>query len=286
MREQIYSRLVKGLFETDAVRICGENKPFWYTSGKIGPYYINTHFLFGSEAAANNLLTLIDKEKSSAPILHLKLFDAVMNKYNNDPIYKSLIDDMISYIKDNVNLSEIKYISGGERRDWFFSIIIAHFLNKPHITIFKDLSMVLLDKGQTCEVPDLNGSEVLHIADLITEASSYERAWVPAIKSAGGRISVSLVVIDRKQGGKELLESLGVVSLAMAGIDLKLFDKALEMNYINQSQFDMVKAYIENPTTSMKDFINNHPEFISESLAADLKTAERARLCLDKSFYK
>ena len=42
--------IVSWLFETDAVRVCPEGQPFWYTSGKLGPFYINTQFLYGSEA--------------------------------------------------------------------------------------------------------------------------------------------------------------------------------------------------------------------------------------------
>ena len=39
--------IVSWLFETDAVRVCPEGQPFWYTSGKLGPFYINTQFLYG-----------------------------------------------------------------------------------------------------------------------------------------------------------------------------------------------------------------------------------------------
>ena len=54
------SEVTSYLFETNALKICPENKPFWYTSGKIGPYFINTHFIYGSEEAANELLKFID----------------------------------------------------------------------------------------------------------------------------------------------------------------------------------------------------------------------------------
>ena len=46
------SDIMSYLFATDAIRICEENKPFWYTSGKIGPYFINTHFVYGNEKDA------------------------------------------------------------------------------------------------------------------------------------------------------------------------------------------------------------------------------------------
>ena len=55
------SDLVSYLFETNAIRFCEENKPFWYTSGKIGPYFINTHFVYGSEKDAVELLAFIDE---------------------------------------------------------------------------------------------------------------------------------------------------------------------------------------------------------------------------------
>ena len=49
---------------------------------------------------------------------------------------------MILKIKENINTEEIDYISGGERRDWYFSNIIAYLLKKPHVTIYKDLTTV------------------------------------------------------------------------------------------------------------------------------------------------
>ena len=68
------SNLVSYLFETNALRICPDNKPFWYTSGKIGPYYINTHFLYGSEQDAVDLLKFIDSEKENKDTLPKKVY--------------------------------------------------------------------------------------------------------------------------------------------------------------------------------------------------------------------
>ena len=117
--------LIKWLFETDAVRVCPQNKPFWYTSGTIGPFYINTHFLYGSEEKANKLLKLIDVEKENIFSCPDKVLEETINNYENDKIYRALIDQMTEFIKQNINIKEVDYISGGERRDWFFSLIIA-----------------------------------------------------------------------------------------------------------------------------------------------------------------
>lgn len=283
--QQINEKLVNWLFETNAVRVCPQDKPFWYTSGTIGPYYINTHFLYGSEEKANSLLKLIDSEKSDIFTCPVTLLDATLNNYENDAIYKGLIDELLEYIKKNIGQDSVDYISGGERRDWFFSLIISHFLKKPHITIYKDLKTVILRSGKTCEAGDLDGSRVLHIADLITEASSYQRAWIPAVENFRGTMKWSLVVVDRMQGGGEFLAGKAVQSHAMINIDMALFDKALKLGFINKEQYLMVEDYMKNPKESMRNFLVKNPAFLENALASDDKTRERAKLCIESKYY-
>ena len=172
------SDIMSYLFETKAVKFCEENKPFWYTSGKIGPYFINTHFVYGSEKEATELLSFIDECLSDKLTLPGKVFEKVLKQYEENSIYHNVIDSMKNYIESHINVDEIDYISGGERRDWFFSNIIAYLLNKPHISIYKDLSTVVSDSKfeGTQKVTNIENKKVLHIADLITIASSYIRA--------------------------------------------------------------------------------------------------------------
>jgi orotate phosphoribosyltransferase len=282
---ELENKLTKWLFETKAVRVCPQDKPFWYTSGSIGPYYINTHFLYGSEDKANKLLSSIDKEKENICDCPTKILEETKSNYNIDSIYKGLIDEMCSFISSSINIDEIDYISGGERRDWFFSLIIAEKLNKPHITIYKNLDAVVTADGKTKKVEDLKNKRVLHIADLINEASSYERAWVPAIKKCNGIISWSVVVVDRKQGGEELLNQLNVKSFAMVNIDKELFNNALKQKLRNKNQNEMIQAYISNPKESMKKFLIENPSFLQAALNSDEKTRERARMCINKNIY-
>ena len=214
-----------------------------------------------------------------------KVLAETLKNYESDDIYRGLIDELHSFIKNNIDIDKVDYVSGGERRDWFFSLIIAKLINKPHISIYKNLTSVITIDGKSEEITDLNGGKVLHIADLITEASSYERAWIPAIKNNGGQIKWSVVVIDRKQGGKELLDSYGIESFAMVDIDIKFFKKVVDMGIINSAQFDMIEQYISDPKKSMADFLKKNPGFLEQSLKADDKTKERAKLCLEKDFY-
>ncbi|NLH96739.1 MAG: orotate phosphoribosyltransferase [Clostridiaceae bacterium] len=279
-------KLINWLFETNAFRVCPGNEPFWYTSGTIGPYYINTHFLYGSESSAVELLKTIDRLKQDRLDCPGKLLGIMEERYGENAVYKGVIDSLLDFIRDNIDVDEVDYVSGGERRDWFFSLLAAKGLGKPHITIYKDLSAVISENGKTREAGTINGGRVLHIADLITEASSYERAWIPAIKDMSGRMTCSVVIVDRKQGGSELLEKHEVCSFAMVSIDKSFFDKALAMGRINCAQHDMLVKYASDPHGSMKAFLEEHPGFIEKALRSDERTRERARLCIEKGIYR
>ncbi len=279
------NKLITWLFKTNAVRVCPENKPFWYTSSKIGPYYINTHFLYGSEEKAGSLLKVIDVCKENKLGCSEIVLELARKNFETDEIFRGLISSMCEYIKSNFNMKNIGYISGGERRDWFFSLIIADMLKIPHITIFKDLTAVMFQKGVSSEVKDIKNANVLHIADIITEASSYTRAWIPAIQSLNGNLKYSLVVVDRLQGGAEKLNGAGVESHALMKVDKALFDGALNENHITGQQHKMLMDYLEKPAETMRAFLVEHPEFIENSLQSDPKTAERARICIEQNIY-
>ena len=281
------SNTISYLFETNAIKFCEENKPFWYTSGKIGPYFINTHFIYGNEKDAVALLSFIDESLSNKLTLPKKVFDKVLKQYNENKIYQDVINHMKSYIEENINVSEIDYVSGGERRDWFFSNIIAYLLDKPHITIYKDLSTVVSNSNfeETQTVENLANKKVLHVADLITVASSYLRAWIPAIKNLGANICWSCVVVDRMQGGKDKIEAEGIKSLSLVNVDENLFKTALDMKIINENQLELLVKFFKNPDESMREFLIKHPEFIENSLNSDEKTAKRAKLLVDENLY-
>lgn len=281
------SDLMSYLFETNAIRFCEENKPFWYTSGKIGPYFINTHFVYGNEKDAVELLSFIDECLADKLTLPEKVFEKVLKQYETNEIYKNVINTMKNYIEKNIDVAEIDYISGGERRDWFFSNMIAYLLNKPHLSIYKDLSVVESDSNfeNAKPISSLDGKKVLHVADLITVASSYIRAWIPSIRNLGSEICWSCVVVDRMQGGKDKIEAEGVKSLSLVQVDKNLFKRAHELNIINESQVAMLDAFFENPDESMKQFLIDHPEFLKNSLNADEKTRKRAQLLVDGNLY-
>ena len=283
--------LMSLLFKTDAFKVCKENEPFWLTSGTISPYFSNTHFLYGSEKSAQEFLDFIDVQLETVPkdLIPANLFEQLLKQYETNDIYKTVIDTLKEFIEKKIDLNIIDYISGGERRDWFFSILIAYLLGKPHITIYKDLTTVVntCDFEESTPVEKLPGKRVLHIADLITMASSYLKFWIPAIKNLEANIVTSISVVNRLQGGDQVLNNLGIRSLSLLQIDETLFEKAKELGVINEAQFKMLQEFAKEPFESMRNFLIAHPEFLENSLnSSNAKTVKRAKVCQEQNLYK
>lgn len=282
------SDIMSYLFETKAVKFCEENKPFFLTSGTISPYFVNTHFLYGNEKEATEFLSYIDTLLADRIHLPKKVFDQVLGQYEKNEIFKYTIDTMIKAITENVNIDEIDYISGGERRDWYFSNMIAYLLKKPHLTLFKDMEAFVspYDFSSTEKITDIQGKTVLNTSDLVNVASNYVRSWIPAIKNLNGKLLWTCYVVDRKQGGTEVLEKEGIKTIPLALIDDTLFEKAFELGIINQGQLEMLKGFYKDPYETMRNFLINHPEFIENALnASDERTQKRVKILTEDNLY-
>ena len=276
--------IISWLFETDAVRVCPEGQPFWYTSGKLGPFYINTQFLYGSEAAANSLLKTIEEACAGEKLaFYDKVWADISAQLASCPIYAQLID----LLTEAAAKLDVDFISGGERRDFFFSMPVARKLGLGHLSIFKDLSCVYTDKdGVSMDAAQagLAGKKSVHIADLITVASSYIRAWSPAVESLGAKIAYSLAVVDRDQGGSEILAKAGCPLTTLVTIKPELFEQARALGRVTDAQVALVNSFIADPDRFMHDFLVAHPDFLAGEIAKGGKSAQRAELCIASGF--
>lgn len=350
--------IINHLFETKALEVSPPSDPFFYTSGKIGPYYINTHYLFGSKSQAQDLLKYMDEFSGSKEDLISDLDCKLFSQYIENPIYRDVID----ILADNASSLSFDFISGGERRDFFFSIPVARLLNKPHLSIFKDLSVVYHEHTSEKGVSDKLGAnksdaksldrwdadksdakssninksgliknelnnfshisspsdnfsikrsgvnsvnksiiqqnskinfikniqlkeqKALHIADLVTEASSYVRAWIPSVESLGGKIVSSLAVVDRDQGGREILEKKSISFIPLVTISKDMFLSAFDSNLITHNQYTMLSDFIDDPDEFVVSFFENNPEFLDNKIKSGGRDKERALLCIERGF--
>ncbi len=276
--------IISWLFETDAVRVCPEGQPFWYTSGKLGPFYINTQFLYGSEADANRLLAVIEEACAGDKLaFYDKVWADISAQLESCPIFAQLIDLLCEEAKK----MDVDFISGGERRDYFFSMPVARKLGMGHLSIFKDLSTVYTDANgvsMPSEAANLAGKKSVHIADLITVASSYIRAWIPAVEALGAKIAYSLAVVDRDQGGSQILADAGCPLTTLVVIKKELFETAKQLGRVNDEQIALINSFIADPDQFVTDFLTTHPDFLANEIAKGGKSAQRAQLCIDSGF--
>ena len=270
------------LFKSQALKIAKADSPFWYTSGMIGPFFINTHFLYGGEENAVNLLNYINDNLTDKLALAKSLYTKIMDFYNSNELFKTSIDELVSIVKANNFLDNIDFISGGERRDWFFSIPLAVLTNKPLLFIFKDNSIYDLN-GQ---ITNLSNKKICHVADLITVASSYERAWIPAIEALGAKLVSTVSVVDRNQGGKDILAKYGITTLSAIVINDDFFTKAVASNIITTEQKDAIIDFLKDSKKFGIDFLTKNPQFLKDSMnSSNSSTKDKSNRCVNDNVY-
>ncbi len=277
--------IIEALFSTNAIRVCDPEQPFWYTSGTLGPFYINTHFLYRSEQDASNLLLLIEESAAADRIAFPQfILGDLVKMYETCEIFRMVTDRIVN----EAEKIDFDFISGGERRDFFFSILPAYLMHKPHLCIFKDLQAVYTsaDFAETIPIYEakLAGKKALHIADLVTEASSYLRAWIPVIREFGADMQETIAIINRKQGGEEALLNEGIRLHSFVSVGSELFDEARSTGKITNKQYELVMDFMSAPKEFMHNFLHLHPQFISEQLALGGKAKERAEMAISKGY--
>ncbi len=276
------------LLSTQALEIAPALEPFWYTSGTIGPFYLNGHFLYGNRQKAEELLAFIDQHTHDRRGLLIALQERTQKNYEEDEGYRTVIDHAVALAQTQIGTEHITYVSGGERRDWFFSFMVAHRLNKPMLAIFKDQTALLFSsKQKTCEaLSQGEGAKVLHVADLVTEASSYTRAWLPAVQQCGGELCWAINIVDRGQGGEKILRQHGVAPFHLIQLGAPFFEHLHRAGYFDTAVKEMLCAYLNEPRASMKRLLESHPEIIRAALRSDdAKTQQRAELMIKQNFY-
>ncbi len=276
------NNIEKGLLETMAIKIADSNHPYWYTSGTIGPFFINTHYLYGSKDDAEELLNYIDSEKQTTNFF-VNLENRVCSFYDKNKVFKTIVDEFYDGLKKTPEFIGADIVSGGERRDWFFSPIIAKLSGKKHLYILKDNSLYSNEINDAHK--SIGGAKIAHIADLITQASSYQRAWIPSIVQAGAKIVFSAALVDRCQGGVVFLESNNIKTYCSVKIDKILFDKLLDSELISKPQYEMILSFLKDPDGYGKSFLNTNPDFIKQSYN-EISNQKKVKIFFESNPYK
>jgi orotate phosphoribosyltransferase len=263
--------LLKLIHETKAVSIWSHKTGpvFWYAASVPGPFYVNTELVIGPELAPLLLdqITNIIAETSEPTGRATKLNDAILSAYKNSAMYQRVIAAMIAKAKTEFPAGSYDVISGGERRDWLFSIPLAHEIGIDHVYLFKDHSAY-------CKRPLKNGEKALHVADLINNAASYFDLWFPILAQAKLECIGTLCVNTRGSNGLNRLTEYGLKTVTLNGVDTAFFEKSLAGGLIDRETLTEITAYFSSPQEWARKYLMKDVELFDVQ-ALDKKSFER-----------
>lgn len=140
---------------------------FRLTSGKISPYYID-----------------------------LRIVPSFSDAFHK------ICDLYVKLIKDNVGIDNFKRIAGIPIAGLPFASVTAYNLNKSFL--YTRPTRRRHGRERRVEGVLMPGDEVLLLDDLVTSGKSLREA-ASAIRAEGGVVGDAVVLIDREEGGKEVL---------------------------------------------------------------------------------
>lgn len=177
----------------------------------------------------------------------------VMARHQN---YGELIEILESEIKPYLN-SDRFLISGGQRRDWIVSLMVARRLGLPHLSLYKETGPqsdrldliepngVVLGRDSIAE--RIRGYRAIHVLDIIRAGSSIYRVendrklgWVPQLENLGLTISDAFAVVSRREGGEQNLLKQGLVVHSLVDVDQDFLQK-------HSQHPDRALAYYRDP---------------------------------------
>jgi len=218
---------------------------FWYAAGVPGPFYLNTELMIGRELADRLLeaiTTIVAKEpepKTRAEALR----SVIMAAYEQHADFRAVIRALVEQAKKDFPAGTYTAVSGGERRDWLFSIPLAEEMGIKHIYFFKNQSVF-------CAEPLTGGEKTLHVSDLINNAASYFDMWLPMMQKASLSCVGTLTVNTRGTAGVKRMEEAGYKVVALNRIELPFFQELAASGLIDRATLDEVALYL----TSAKDW--------------------------------
>ena len=248
-------RIAQLLVDTAAFRDLDE--PTILTSGELGIYYINTEKLLQDDG------NWVKYGESAA-----KMATYLDSLTQNSKVFLEVVQILASELEAFLSDKRKKYanikISGGQRRDWLFSIPVAKMLGLDHISLYKqtkdnaDRLELNNPKLEFIETDSMKNWYSVHMVDLVTEGSSIyniidgrELGWVPMLRNKGVQIDRLYSVVTRLQGGEERLKSHGVSVESFVKIDSEFLAK--------YSKFpERSVEYIKNPSSWAKSYIEEN----------------------------
>jgi orotate phosphoribosyltransferase len=234
-------------FATGAVRVreAPEGPAFWYASNEPGPFYVWGERVL-MDPQVDKTIALITRYLSAGlrdEVAVTKILDLILARYHQTASYRSAIRSMIGLIPASTT---IDCISGGERRDWLFSVPMAVELGIPHVWLFKSNAPLVTDtSGGRIHL----GSRVCcaHASELLNRGESFIRYWFAGLETLGLRLNFACFALDRSSGAINYLRDRRIDYGSLHTIDGQFFEGARRLGLISDWALDEVLLYLRSP---------------------------------------
>lgn len=269
----IYSQedMIRRIHDTKAVSIWNHKTGpiFWYAASIPGPFYVNTELVIGPALSKTLLegITAIVAETKDAQTRAEKLETLIMTAAQTDETFANIIETMVASVKTSFPEGSFTVLSGGERRDWLFSIPVAKALGIKHVYLFKNGAFY-------CAEPLHSGEVALHVSDLINNAASYFDNWLPILDKAGLHCIGTLCVNSRGSNGVDRLKVNGQKVVALNSVDISFFEKSLASGLIDAATLEELKVFFGSAQAWASRYVMDKPELFNAA-GIDGKSFER-----------
>ncbi len=283
------------LVETGAYRDLPD--PVILTSGELGVYYINTEKILQDGGAW-------EREVGTTQ----EAYDYFVSQLRTEgrELFAEAVDILTRNVRRNIPRAHPGFgfpnaISGGERRDWVFSMPVAFNLGLPHVTLYKQktgtpdkIEIINPNGGLERVSPQiektLEGLNCVHIADLMTEGSSAYRfegcetlGWIPMLRERGAEIRDFYAVVDGLQGGRERLAGIRV-GRKFCPVETRAFVEIDKDFLESHSTFPgIAMEYLRNPGAWSESYLKKQGALaFVDSFDPEGKKLDRARKFLER----
>ncbi len=274
--------LIRRILDTKAVSIWNHKTGpiFWYAASVPGPFYVNTELVIGPELSASLLkdITSIVAQTPDSKERAEKLEALIMGACERDETFRNIIETMASRIRADFITDSYAVISGGERRDWIFSIPVAKLLGVRHVYLFKN-------GASYCAEPLAMGEIALHISDLINNAASYFDNWLPILEQAGLACVGTVCVNSRGSNGVDRLKANGQKVVALNSVDVPFFEACQRNGLIDEATLEELKLFFSSSKDWASRYVMGRPELFDPA-KIDAKSLERMKTFFAKDPWK
>ncbi len=274
--------LLKLILDTHALSIWNSAKGpvFWYAANIPGPFYLNTEMMIGrtlSEHLMREITAIVagdvDREACAEQLERL-----ILEAFKKNKEWQRLIATMVDHARKEFPANAFAYVSGGERRDWLFSIPFAHVIELPHLYLFKNGTAF-------CKQHLKAGQGVLHVSDLINNAASFFDTWQPALDKAGLKCCGNLCVNVRGEAGLKRLHEAGQKVASLMSIDVDFFRRLHAEDLISRETFEELSVFFSSSTAWAAKYLIDKPQLF-DAKGCDAKSFERLKNFIEHDPWK